>query len=51
MTRMQCATDPKSSRQSREGKANGYNYGEHRTVDSKGNVAVNMHVDRPTSTT
>lgn len=43
-TRMQSKTDPDSGQQSREGKPDGFYYSEHRTVDSKRNVIVNVHV-------
>ena len=43
-TRMQSTTDPDSGQQSREGKPDGFHYSEHRTVDSKKNVIVNVHV-------
>ena len=44
-TRMQSTTDPDSGQQSREGKPDGFYYSEHRTVDSKCNVIVNVHVE------
>ena len=44
-TRMQSTTDPESGQQSRDGKPNGFYYSEHRTVDSKRNVIVNVHVE------
>jgi len=44
-TRMQSTTDPESGQQSRDGKPNGFHYSEHRTVDSKRNVIVNVHVE------
>ena len=44
-TKMQSTTDPESGQQSREGKPNGFYYSEHRTVDSKRNVIVNVHVE------
>ena len=44
-TRMQSTTDPDSGQQSREGKPDGFYYSEHRTVDSKNNVIVNVHVE------
>ena len=44
-TRMQSTTDPDSGQQSREGKPDGFHYSEHRTVDSKNNVIVNVHVE------
>ena len=43
--RMQSTTDPESGQQSRDGKPNGFYYSEHRTVDSKRNVIVNVHVE------
>ena len=42
---MQSTTDPESGQQSRDGKPNGFYYSEHRTVDSKRNVIVNVHVE------
>ena len=44
-TRMQSTTDPESGQQSRDGKPDGFHYSEHRTVDSKNNVIVNVHVE------
>ena len=44
-TRMQSTTDPDSGQQSREGKPDGFHYSEHRTVDSKRNVIVNVHIE------
>ena len=44
-TKMQSTTDPDSGQQSREGKPDGFHYSEHRTVDSKCNVIVNVHVE------
>ena len=38
-------TDPESGQQNRDGKPNGFYYSEHRTVDSKNNVIVNVHVE------
>lgn len=38
-------TDPESGQQSRDGKPDGFYYSEHRTVDSKNNVIVNVHVE------
>ena len=38
-------TDPESGQQNRDGKPNGFYYSEHRTVDSKSNVIVNVHVE------
>ena len=44
-TRMQSLTDPDAGQQTREGKPDGFHYSEHRTVDSKNNVIVNVHVE------
>ncbi len=44
-TRMQSTTDPDSGQQTREGKPDGFYYSDHRTVDSKNNVIVNVHVE------
>lgn len=44
-TRMVSRTDPDSGQQTREGKPDGFHYSEHRTVDSKNNVIVNVHVE------
>ena len=44
-TRMVSTTDPESGQQTREGKPDGFHYSEHRTVDSKNNVIVNVHVE------
>lgn len=44
-TKMQSLTDPDAGQQSREGKPEGFHYSEHRTVDSKNNVIVNVHVE------
>ena len=44
-TKMQSTTDLESGQQSREGKSDGFHYSEHRTVDSKCNVIVNVHVE------
>ena len=38
-------TDPDSGQQNRDGKPDGFYYSEHRTVDSKNNVIVNVHVE------
>ena len=38
-------TDPESGQQNRDGKPDGFYYSEHRTVDSKNNVIVNVHVE------
>ena len=43
--RMVSLTDPDSGQQTREGKPEGFYYSEHRTVDSKNNVIVNVHVE------
>ena len=43
--KMQSTTDPESGQQSREGKPDGFHYSEHRTVDLKRNVIVNVHVE------
>ena len=43
-TRMQSTTDPDSGQLSKEGKPDGFHYSEHRTVDSKRNVIVNIHI-------
>ena len=42
---MQSTTDPDAGQQTREGKPDGFHYSEHRTVDSKCNVIVNVHVE------
>lgn len=44
-TQMQSITDPESGQQSRDGKPDGFHYSDHRTVDSKNNVIVNVHVE------
>lgn len=44
-TQMKSLTDPESGQQSRDGKPDGFHYSEHRTVDSKRNVIVNVHVE------
>ena len=44
-TVMQSLTDPEAGQQTREGKPDGFHYSEHRTVDSKNNVIVNVHVE------
>ena len=38
-------TDPESGQQNRDGKPDGFHYSEHRTVDRKNNVIVNVHVE------
>ena len=43
--RMHSTSDPESGQQSREGKPDGFHYSEHRTVDSKRNVIVNVHIE------
>ena len=43
--RMQSKTDPDSGQQCRDGKPDGFHYSEHRTVDSKCNVIVNVHIE------
>jgi len=43
--KMQSTTDPESGQQSREGKPVGFHYSEHRTVDAKRNVIVNVHIE------
>ena len=43
-TRMESTTDPDSGQLSKEGKPDGFHYSEHRTVDSKRNVIVNIHI-------
>ena len=45
ITRMVSLTDPDSGQQTRDGKPDGFHYSEHRTVDSKNNVIVNVHVE------
>ena len=44
-TKAQSLTDPDAGQQTREGKPDGFHYSEHRTVDSKNNVIVNVHVE------
>ena len=43
--KMESTTDPESGQQSREGKPDGFHYSEHRTVDLKRNVIVNVHIE------
>jgi len=43
--RMQSTTDPESGQQCRDRKPDGFHYSEHRTVDSKNNVIVNVHIE------
>ena len=45
ITQMKSLTDPESGQQNRDGKPDGFHYSEHRTVDSKHNVIVNVHVE------
>lgn len=45
VTRMQSLTDPDSGQQTRDGKPGGFHYSDHRTVDSKQNVIVNVHIE------
>ena len=45
VTKVISTTDPDSGQQTREGKPDGFHYSEHRTVDSKNNVIVNVHVE------
>lgn len=42
---VQSTTDRESGMQCRDGKPDGFYYSEHRTVDSKRNVIVNVHVE------
>lgn len=42
--RMESTTDPDSGQLNKEGKPDGFHYSEHRTVDSKHNVIVNIHI-------
>ena len=44
MTIQQSRTDPESGQLHREGKPDGFHYSEHRTVDSKRNIVVNVRV-------
>ena len=44
-TKMESTTDPESGQQNREGKPEGFYYSDHRTVDSKRNVIVNVHIE------
>ena len=44
-SRIVSTTDPESGQQTRDGKPSGFHYSEHRTVDSKNNVIVNVHVE------
>jgi len=43
-TVQQSTTDPDSGQLHKEGKPDGFHYSEHRTVDSKHNIIVNVHV-------
>ena len=43
--KMKSTTDPESGQQSRDGKPDGFHYSEHRTVDLKRNVIVNVHIE------
>jgi transposase len=43
-TIQQSTTDPESGQLHKEGKPDGFHYSEHRTVDSKNNIIVNVHV-------
>ncbi len=43
--KVQSTTDPESGQQCRDGKPDGFHYSEHRTVDSKRNVIVNVHIE------
>ena len=45
VTRVVSTTDPDSGQQTREGKPDGFHYSEHRTVDLRNNVIVNVHVE------
>lgn len=40
----QSRNDPESGRLHKEGKPDGFRYSEHRTVDSKHNIVVNVHI-------
>jgi transposase len=40
----QSTTDPESGQLHKEGKPDGFHYSEHRTVDSKNNIVVNVHI-------
>ena len=44
-TKVESTSDPESGMQCRDGKPEGFYYSEHRTVDSKNNVIVNVHVE------
>lgn len=44
MTIQQSRTDPESGQLHKEGKPDGFHYSEHRTVDSKHNIVVNVRV-------
>jgi transposase len=43
-TVQQSTTDPGSGQLHKEGKPEGFHYSEHRTVDSKNNIIVNVHI-------
>lgn len=43
-TVQQSTTDPGSGQLHKDGKPDGFHYSEHRTVDSKNNIIVNVHV-------
>ena len=43
-TRQQSKNDPDSGQLSKEGKPDGFHYSEHRTVDSKTNIVVNVRI-------
>ena len=45
VTKVVSTTDPDSGQQTREGKPDGFHYSKHRTVDSKNNVIMNVHVE------
>ena len=45
VTKVVSNTDPDSGQQTREGKPDGFHYSEHRTVDLRNNVIVNVHVE------
>lgn len=44
-TKAQSLTYPDAGQQTRKGKLDGFHYSEHRAVDSKNNVIVNVHVE------
>jgi len=43
-TVQQSTSDPESGQLHKEGKPDGFHYSEHRTVDSKHNIVVNVHI-------